>query len=75
MIVRHSTTFLFSRSLLVFSNNFSFLQEQAGDDYAYDKLKTTFECFQLKLRWVILQIKQKRVEKMRQLTLHGIMKQ
>ena len=34
------------------------LQEQAGDDY--DKLKTTFECFQQKLRRVTLQVKQEK---------------
>jgi len=49
------------------------LQEQAGDDY--DKLKTTFECFQQKLRRVTLQVKQKRMENMCQLTLHDMMKQ
>ena len=49
------------------------LQEQAGNDY--DKLKTTFECFQQKLRRVTLQVKQKRMKNMRQLTLHDMMKQ
>ena len=39
------------------------LQEQAGDDY--DKIKTTFESFQQKLRQVTLRVKQKRMENMR----------
>ena len=47
------------------------LQEQAGDDY--DKIKTTFESFQQKLRQVTLRVKQKRIENMRQLTLHDMM--
>ena len=47
------------------------LQEQAGDDY--DKIKTTFESFQQKLRQVTLRVKQKRMENMRQLTLHHMM--
>ena len=47
------------------------LQEQAWDDY--DKLKTTFESFQQKLRQVTLRVKQKRMENMRQLTLHDMM--
>ena len=51
---------------------FPVLQEQAGDDY---KLKTTFECFQQKLKRVTLQVKQKRIKNMRQLTLHDMMKQ
>ena len=46
------------------------LQEQAGDDY--DKIKTTFERFQQKLRQVKLRVKQKSMENMRQLTLHGM---
>ena len=46
------------------------MQEQAGDDY--DKLKTTFECFQEKLRQVTLQVKQRRMKNMRQLTLHDM---
>ena len=49
------------------------MQEQAGDDY--NKLKNTFECFQQKLRRVALQVKQKRMKNMRQLTLHDMMKQ
>ena len=47
------------------------LQEQAGDDY--DKIKTTFESFQQKLRQVTLRVKQKKMENMRQLTLHDMM--
>ena len=47
------------------------LQEEAGDDY--DKIKTTFESFQQKLRQVTLRVKQKRMENMRQLTLHDMM--
>ena len=47
------------------------LQEQAGDDY--DKIKSTFESFQQKLRQVTLRVKQKRMENMRQLTLHDMM--
>ena len=49
------------------------LQEQAGDNY--DKLKTTFECFQQKLKQVTLRVRKKRMENMRQLTLHDMMKQ
>ena len=47
------------------------LQEQAGDDY--DKIKTTFESFQQKPRQVTLRVKQKKMENMRQLTLHDMM--
>ena len=47
------------------------LQEQAGDDY--DTIKTTFDSFQQKLRQVALRVKQKRMENMRQLTLHDMM--
>ena len=49
------------------------LQEQAGDDY--DKLKTIIKCFQQKLRRAALQVKQKRMKNMRQLTWHDMMKQ
>ena len=38
------------------------------------KLRTIFECFQEKLGWVTFQVKQKRMENMRQLTLHDMMK-
>ena len=47
------------------------LQEQAGDNY--DKIKTTFESFQQKLRQVTMRVKQKRMENMHQLTLHDMM--
>ena len=50
------------------------VQELAGDDD--NKLKTTFECCQQKLRRVTLQVKQKkRMKNKRQLTLHDMMKQ
>ncbi|CAK8698196.1 unnamed protein product [Clavelina lepadiformis] len=49
------------------------LQDQAGG--AYNNLKSTFECFQRKLRQVTLEAKQKGMQNMHQMTLHDMFKQ